>query len=600
MARNKYDVDEVLETPFNKEQFKRVFKFAVPYRKTLIATLIVIMSAAVLNLITPLILQHIIDDYIPQKNSGMVIFLGILNMVCIIVAAFLTSFRMRATNRVGQGIIHDMRLEMFKHLQQLPFTYFDDRPHGKIVVRIVNYVNSISDIISTGLINAVAEVFNIIVIIVLMLIMDPLLTLIAMCGLPILVFGIVIIKGFQRRAQQILSMRQSNLNAYTQESLVGMKVTQVFSREEENRGIFDRLSKDYRKAWMKSAMLNISLWPWVEAISNFTVAALYLIGTLVLRNMLGGYFASEAIGVGVIIAFVSYVKRFWTPVNNIMNYYGQLIQSAAYIERICEFLDEPTVIDDKPEAKDLENVRGNISFNNVTFGYEEGMDVLKNVCFDIEAGQTVALVGPTGAGKSTVVNLVSRFYDVTGGSITIDGTDIRDVTKQSLRKNQGIMLQEPFLFPDTVLENIRYGRLDATDEECIEAAKAVHADEFINRLPYGYNTYIRQNGGGVSAGERQLISFARVMLSKPAIVILDEATSSIDTQTEKAVQKGLEVMLKGRTAFVIAHRLSTVRNADKIMYIAEKGVSESGTHDELMEKEGLYYKLYQSQLAELV
>ncbi len=600
MARNKYDVDESLQTPFNKEQFKRVFKFAYPYRKKLILTLLIIMTAAVLNLITPLILQQVIDNYIPNKNSAMVIIMAAVNMVCIIVAACLTSVRMRATNRVGQGIIHDMRLSMFEHLQKLPFTYFDDRPQGKILVRIVNYVNSISDIISTGLINAIAEVFNIVVIIVLMLIMDPLLTLIAMCGLPLLVMGIVIIKGFQRRAQQILSMRQSNLNAYTQESLTGMKVTQAFSREEENRGIFDRLSLAYRKAWMKSVMLNIALWPWVEAISNFTVATLYLIGTLVLRNMLGGYFASDAMGVGVIIAFVSYVKRFWTPVNNIMNYYGQLVQSAAYIERICEFLDEPTVIDDRENAVSLSEVKGDISFNNVTFAYEKDINVLKNVSFDIKSGQTVALVGPTGAGKSTVVNLISRFYDVTEGSITLDGLDIRDITKEALRKNQGIMLQEPFLFPETVMENIRYGKLDATDEECIAAAKAVHAHEFIEKLPYGYNTYIRQNGGGVSAGERQLISFARVMLSKPAVVILDEATSSIDTQTEKAVQQGLEVMLRGRTAFVIAHRLSTVRNADKIMYIANQNVAESGTHDELMEKKGLYYKLYQSQLSELI
>ncbi len=596
MARNKYDIDENLNTPFNAQQFKRVFRYTKPYRTKLILTLVVTLAAAALNLLSPMILKQVMDVTLPARDvRGLLVMAGLYTLL-IVVAACFTSYRMKATNRIGQGIIHDIRLDMFRHLQRLPFTYFDDRPHGKILVRIVNYVNTISELISTGFVNCLVEIFSVIVILVYMLIIDPLLTLIALIGLPILVIGIIALKRFQRRAQQMLSMKQSNLNAYMQESITGMKVTQAFAREEVNRGIFANLSEAYRKSWMKSSMLGISLWPLVEALSNGTVALLYVIGALSLRGALG----DTSITAGSIVAFTAYVSRFWTPINNIMNYYSQIINSAAYIERICEFLDEPTVVDDKPDAKELGDIRGEVTFDDVTFGYEEGQTVLEHLSFTAQPGQTIALVGPTGAGKSTVVNLISRFYDVREGSVRIDGTDLRDVTLDSLRRQQGVMLQEPFLFPDTILENIRYGRLDATDEECIEAAKAVCAHEFIEKLPYKYHTYIRQNGGGVSAGERQLISFARVMLANPRLVILDEATSSIDTQTEKAVQRGLEVMLRGRTSFVIAHRLSTIRGADRILYISNRGISESGTHEELMEKKGLYYNLYQSQIRELL
>jgi len=498
---------------------------------------------------------------------------------------------MQAMNQVGQGIIHDIRLDMFRHLQRLPFSYFDSRPHGKILVRLVHYVNNISDLLSNGIVNVLVDMLSLGIILAYMLAVDPVLTLYAMAGLPFLAIGLLSLKGVQRRAQQALSRKSSNLNAYTQESLLGMKVTQAFARETENRRIYNVLTGAYRKTYMRATLLAISVWPYIELVSNGTVAFLYGAGALWLR---------PAISVGALVAFVSYVWRFWAPINTLSAFYSQLLNAAAYLERIFEFLDEPVVLDESPDAFDLPPVRGRVAFEAVDFAYEPGIPVLEQVSFQVEPGETVALVGPTGAGKSTIVNLVSRFYDIQGGRITLDGIDIRSVRLDSLRSQMGIMLQEPFLFPGTIRENIRYGRLDATDAEVEAAARAVCAHEFILKLPAGYDTEIHEQGSGVSSGERQLISFARVLLADPRILILDEATASIDTRTERALQRGLDRLLADRTSFVIAHRLSTIRQADRILYIADRNIREAGTHDELLAQDGLYRALYMSQFRAFV
>lgn len=594
MARNKFDIDETLEGEFDFSQLKRTVRYVKPYTKQLLTALVMMVSASAMSLLSPMILMFVINDYIPQKDIRGIGIMSIAFTLIVVISSFLIGKRIKITNFVGQNIIHDIRLDMFKHLQKLSFSYFDERPHGKILVRIVNYVNNISDLLSNGVVNVITDLLSLVIIFIYMLILSPMLTLYAMAGIPFLVLGMFVIKRFQRRAQQVVSAKISNLNAYTHESLNGMAVTQAFVREEDNSRILHRISSEYRYSWMKSTMLNIAMWPYIDLVTNTTIAVLYAAGALWLASSAG-----VMIEVGVVVAFVGYVWRFWEPINTISGFYSQIINSAAYIERIFEFLDEPVDIKDREGATALPEIKGEVKFDNVSFRYDENDWVLRNVSFTANAGETIALVGPTGGGKSTVVNLLCRFYDIQEGRITIDGYEIRDVTLESLRRQTGIMLQDPFLFPGTIMDNIRYGNLDASDSECIQAAKAVHAHEIIKNLKKGYNTVISEQGGGVSAGEKQLISFARVMLSDPKILILDEATSSIDTKTEIALQKGLEELLKGRTSFVIAHRLSTIRKADRIMAIGEQRIIEEGSHDRLMEIKGIYYNLYQSQLRAL-
>ncbi|MGL4335604.1 MAG: ABC transporter ATP-binding protein, partial [Turicibacter sp.] len=388
------------------------------------------------------------------------------------------------------------------------------------------------------------------------------------------------------KAYQRVSAKQSNFNAYIHESISGIKVTQSFAREAENTEIFREVGSQYRDAWMKSVKLNFLLWPAIDIISVGTVSAIYFVGIMMF---------TDSIQVGVLIAFIGYVWRFWTPIVNIGNFYNSIITAMAYLERIFETMDEEPSILDTPDAIEMPSIRGDVTFDKVTFQYDEEKVILQDVSFKVEQGNTVALVGPTGAGKSTIVSLLSRFYNVNHGSILIDNIDISQVTLHSLRKQMGVMLQDTFIFSGTILDNIRYGKLDASDEDVIEAAKVVRAHDFITELELGYQTEVNERGSRLSQGQRQLISFARALLANPKVLILDEATSSIDTQTEVLLQEGLAQLLKGRTSFIIAHRLSTIQNANQIMYIANGAIAEKGTHSELLAKNGLYKHLYDSQ-----
>ena len=587
MARNRYDVDEQLEAPFDFTHLKRSFVYIKKYRGKMVLSLVISILSAITGLLAPLLTKRALDVTIPDKDYKELIILACALMGFNIISVALGNIRSRIMTVVGQNIIFDIREDLFAHLQELPFTYYDDRPHGKILIRVINYVNSVSDMLSNGIINFIMEILNMIFILIFMLIVDVRLTLVALSGLPLFMLVMFAIKKNQRRAWQDVSNKSSNMNAYLQENIVGARITQVFTREEENAEIYDELNRKYRKSWMRAVKFSNLVWPATDNISTIVRAALFIVGLLVLNP--------ATVSLGTLSAMTGYASRFWQPIMNISNIINNFINNIAYLERIFETLDTPVTITDKEGAVEMPRIKGNVSFENVTFGYEEGIDVLKDLSFDIKAGQSVALVGPTGAGKSTIVSLISRFYDISKGRITIDGVNISDVTLKSLRSQMGIMLQDSFIFSDTVMENIRYGRLDATDEEIVSAAKTVCADGFISLMEDGYETQVNERGGGLSGGEKQLISFARTLLSDPKILVLDEATSSIDARTEALVQRGLAELLKGRTSFIIAHRLSTIRNCDVIMFINDHGIAESGTHDELMAKKGAYYELYTAQ-----
>ncbi|MBE6873958.1 MAG: ABC transporter ATP-binding protein [Ruminococcus albus] len=589
MARNKYDEDEQLEAPFDFTHLKRSYVYIKKYQGKMVLSLVLSMAAAVFGLVGPLLTQRALDKTIPEKNVKELMLLGFGLLGFNLAATILGNIRGRIMTVVGQNIIFDIREDLFAHLQKLPFTYYDDRPHGKILIRVINYVNSVSDMLSNGIINFVMEILNMVFILVFMLMVSPKLTLVALSGLPIFMLVMFAIKKQQRRAWQDVSNKSSNMNAYLQENIVGARITQVFTREEENAEIYDQLNGKYRKAWMRAVKFSNLVWPATDNISTLIRAALFVIGLLVMPQ--------GAVSLGVLAAMTGYASRFWQPIMNISNIMNNFINNIAYLERIFETLDEPVTITDKEGAEELGEITGQVSFEDVTFGYEKGINVLEHISFDVKAGESVALVGPTGAGKSTIVSLISRFYDIEHGRITVDGVPISDVTLKSLRSQMGIMLQDSFIFSGTILDNIRYSKLDATDEEVREAAKTVCADEFIRQMEQGYDTEVNERGSKLSGGEKQLISFARTLLSDPKILVLDEATSSIDAKTEALLQQGINRLLKGRTSFIIAHRLSTIRNCDRIMYIDEKGILESGSHDELMEKRGAYYKLYTAQSA---
>lgn len=587
MARNRYDVDEVLETPFDFAHLKRSFVYIKKYKGKMITALVLSVFAAISGLLGPLITQYALDNTIPQKNMGQLVLLTLAFVGTIAVSITFSTIRSRIMTVVGQDIIFDIRTDLFKHLQELPFEYYDNRPHGKILIRVVSYVNSVSDMLSNGIINVILECLNMLFIMIFMFFVNVKLSLVVLSGLPIFAFIMMMIKKRQRKAWQDVSNKSSNLNAYLQENITGARVTQIFTREEENAQIFDRLSEKYRKSWINAVKYSHLVWPATDNVSTLVRAAIFVVGLLVLTP--------AAVSLGTIVAMTSYASSFWQPIMNLSNIFNNFINNIAYLERIFETLDEPATIADKPNAQDIGDITGEVKFDDVTFSYEQGKTVLEHISFDVKPGESVALVGPTGAGKSTVVSLLSRFYDLDSGKITIDGKDISQATLHSLRSQMGIMLQDSFIFSGTIYDNIRYGRLDATEEEIREAAKIVCADEFISEMKDGYMTEVNERGSKLSGGQKQLISFARTLLSDPKILVLDEATSSIDARTEKLLQQGLQRLLVGRTSFIIAHRLSTIKNCDKIMYIDNKGIAECGTHEQLIAKKGEYYKLYTAQ-----
>lgn len=586
MARNTFDQDETLQEEFNWHHYQRLGKYIAPYKRPVTKALLVIIFANMLAMLGPYFTKLAIDRYLPNQDVKGLVLMSLLFLLSLIGIGWSMRYRIYHITEIGQNILKDMRYDIFSHLQTLPFSYFDNRPHGKILIRVVNYINTLSDLLSNGLINLISDVFSLVLTLGVMLWLDVKLTLYSLLLLPVLLIIVLLVKKAQRTAYQELSNKQSNMNAYIHESISGIKVTQSFTQEETSYQTFTSINEDYRKAYLKAVRVQFLLWPGVQNISVMTTALIYFIGI-------------RSIGVdmttGTLIAFIGYINNFWNPVINIGNFYNSLITATAYLERIFETLDVEPEIQDAPHAIEMPEIQGNVVFDDVVFSYEDNQPILNHVSLNVEAGQSVALVGPTGAGKTTIINLLSRFYDIDSGQILIDGIDIRDITLKSLRQQMGVMLQDTFVFSGTILDNIQYGNPQASREEIIAAAKVVRAHDFIKELKDGYDTVVEERGSTLSAGQRQLISFARALLADPKILILDEATSSIDTKTEQLLQDGLQKLLHGRTSFIIAHRLSTIKNCDKIFYIDKGNIQESGTHDTLMAQKGRYHYLYQSQ-----
>ncbi len=588
--RNTYGVDESLETPFNIKNFLRCKPYILRNIKPLIGALVCSILTTVFALLGPTFTQIIIDEHIPNRSIRGVIIVAILYFLSLVLAEAFSFVQTIFTRKAGHQIIHEIRADIFAHIQKLSFNYFDSRPRGKILVRVVNYVNNVADFLSGGLVNIIVQGLTIILILFFMLSLSPKLTLCVLAGVPFVIIYLVLIKSKQRKSWTDWSAKNSNATAYVSESINGMQITQAFNREKVNRGIYAELIDKLNKAHFKAASINFIMTLLTSNIMRIVVCFLYFAAIMI--------FTKENYAPGVIIAMASYANRFWGPIQSIADIYNQLVNTGSYLERIFDTLDEKIDIKDEPDAEKLPQITGRVDYEDVTFAYEEGFNILEHINLHADPGQSIALVGPTGAGKSTVVNILCRFYDIQGGKIKLDGHDIRHATLHSLRSQMGIMLQDSFIFTGTIRDNIRYGKLDATDEEIIAAAKTVCAHDFIMNTENGYDTEVNEKGSTLSAGQRQLICFARTVLSDPRILILDEATSSIDTETEKLVQEGIANLLKGRTSFIIAHRLSTIAGCDKILYIADKGIQEQGTHEELLEKKGLYYNLYTAQMEE--
>jgi ATP-binding cassette subfamily B protein len=587
--RNRYDEDEYLDEKVSLFNIRRCVRYIAGVQKHLLLALSLSVLGNLVGLSGPLFIQRALDVAIPNKDYKLLFTMAAFLTGSIIISIGMGAIRNVLVARAGAGIIHDIRLDLFKHLQKLPFSFYDSRPHGKIFVRVVPYVNSVSDALSNGIINFVIEVLNIVFIIFFMYRVSPRLATVTIMGLPVLALFIWTIKNHQRRAWQRVSNKNSNLNAYVQESIDGVRVTQAFDRQKMNIDTMDNLTRDRNREWMRAQYISNTTWFSTETISQVVFSFVYI---------MGAYWMNPMASFGMLLAMGNYTWRFWQPIINLANIYNTFITAMSYLDRIFDTIAEPVKIKDAEGAVEFPFVRGHVEFKNVSFSYDGVRKVLRNVNFDGHPGESIAIVGPTGAGKTTIVNLLSRFYNIEEGQVMIDGQDIMMVTLRSLRSQMGIMLQDSFLFTGTIADNIRYGKLDATDAEIRAAAELIGANGFIEKLPQGYDTPITERGGGISQGERQLLAFTRTLISEPRILILDEATSNIDTGTEQLVQEGIHTLMKGRTSFIIAHRLSTIRDCTRIMFIDDGQILEIGTHEELMAMKGHYYELCLAQDAE--
>ena len=591
-SRFVYQDDDVIEKPFNWAQMRRLLVYMKPYKRQLLPVLIVMMVlGTITKLAIPFLISYAIDHAIQPADGN-----PSLRLLYIIAGTALglyiiqwgaNTFRIKFMNVIGQRIIYDLRADLFKHIQKLSFHFYDKRPAGSVLVRVTNDVNSLQELFTNGAVNTLVDCMQLLGIIIILLFLNVQLAVAVMITVPIMFLVSTKLRKRIRFAWQDVRIKQSRINSHLNEAIQGIRVTQAYTQEQANMDYFDHMNSVNKKSWDRASALNQTFGPVIEITSAIGAFVLFMYGSHLIQ--------SDVITVGVLFAFAQYVGNFWEPINRLGQMYSQMLIAMASSERIFEFMDEQPSVGEEDHAMKLPPVHGDVAFENILFEYEKGRPALRGISLSAQAGQSIALVGHTGSGKSTIINLLCRFYDPTEGRVAIDGFDIRNVTLESLRSQIGIVLQDTFIFSGTIRDNIRFGRLDATDTEVEEAAKAVFAHDFIVNLKDGYDTEVQERGNVLSMGQRQLISFARALLANPRILILDEATASIDTETELKIQEALKTLLEGRTSFIIAHRLSTIRGCDNIVVLDHGVIQEQGTHEQLMRMRGTYYGLVAAQ-----
>ncbi len=569
---------------------RRIWNYLAEEKALLFLVLLMVILSSVLGLLGPFLLGRGIDQYIVERSSsGFMALLAGLAAVYIVYSASLW-FQNYWMIGIAQNTVFKMRTQLFRHLHKLPIPFFDKRQHGELMSRVTNDIENVSSTLNSSVIQVFSSVLTLVGTVGVMLWLSPLLTLITMIIVPVMFYGM---KWITNRTGRLFKEQQRNLgelNGFVQETISGQRIVKTFSQE-------DRVIEEFIGKGEKLRAAGF----WAQTYSGFIPKLMNMLNNMSFAIIagVGGIFVLKGmISIGVIVIFAEYARQFTRPLNDLANQFNTLLSAIAGAERVFEIMDQKEEFEDEEDAEEISFIKGEVVFRDVSFSYEKGENTVTGINFKANTGQTVALVGPTGAGKSTIINLISRFYNYDSGSITIDGRELKKIKRESLRRHMAFVLQDSLLFQGTVRENIRYGKLDATDDEVEKAAKMANAHSFIMKLPQQYDTVLKGDASGISQGQRQLLSIARAFLADPSILILDEATSSIDTITEMKIQEALQTLMEGRTSFVVAHRLNTIQQADQILVLDEGSIIEKGSHEELLEQEGFYHGLYHSQLKE--